>query len=157
MPMLNVDKALRSLRKTPVILNALLKEVSQAQAQQATDGQNGWSVLFIVCHMSDFEDIFYRRVQSVLEQDCPRFPPVDQESLALTNDYAGQDFRQVLETYLQKRQAFIQRIESLTEEQLTRHGIHPETGDCTVLDIAINAALHDVNHLEQIVRALRMV
>jgi hypothetical protein len=33
-------------------------------------------------------------------------------------------------------------------------GVHLDFGDHSLLELAFNTALHDVNHIEQIVRAL---
>lgn len=35
-----------------------------------------------------------------------------------------------------------------------RAGTHPAQGPATLLDVAINAGLHDVDHLEQLARCL---
>jgi len=32
--------------------------------------------------------------------------------------------------------------------------MHPSQGPATLLDVAVNAGLHDVDHLEQIIRCL---
>ena len=45
-------------------------------------------------------------------------------------------------------------LEGLDEAQLARPGIHPETGAMTILHLAINTVLHDVDHMEQISRVL---
>jgi hypothetical protein len=45
-------------------------------------------------------------------------------------------------------------FESLTEEQWSRAGIHPERGHFTLLDSLIQVGTHDVTHLEQITRLL---
>ena len=154
MPILNVEKTIRSLRKTPVMLDALLKDVTHEQARQATDGPDGWSVLFIVCHLRDFEDIFCQRIRMALEQDCPLLPGVNQEALPAANYYAHQDFCLTLEAYLNRRHTLIGLLERLSAEEWARHAVHQEYGEGTVLDLAINVVLHDVNHIEQIVRAL---
>jgi hypothetical protein len=154
MPILNVEKTIRSLRKTPVMLKALLRDVTPEQARQASDGPDGWSVLFIVCHLRDFEDIFYQRITMALEQDCPFLPSVNQEALPAANNYAYQDFHQALKAYSDRRRTLISLVERLNETQLMLRAVHQEYGEGTVLDLAINVVLHDVNHIEQIVRAL---
>ncbi len=156
MPLLNVDKALRSVRKTPVILQTLLRDVTQEQAQTATDGSDGWSVLFIVCHLRDYETIFAERLNLSLAEDGAHYPRVNNDAMIIDHRYAEQDLRTVLTDYVQKRQTFIAQVETLTEEQWARRGVHAIYGEGTVLDLVFNSAVHDLDHLEQIIRALGM-
>ena len=44
---------LRSMSRTPVILEGLLNGVDQGRATAATDGPDGWSVVEIVCHLRE--------------------------------------------------------------------------------------------------------
>jgi len=155
MPVLNTDKALRSLRKTPVILDAFLRNLSSERARTATDGPHGWSVLFVMCHLNDYETIYAERVQMMLDQEYPRFPnPLTNDELIAHNNYANQDVHQIFQDYRVKRRAYVKLLENLTPDQWQRPGIHPTTGETTVLEFAINTAIHDLNHIEQIVRAL---
>lgn len=157
MRVLNPFKALRTLRKTPVLLSVLLRDVTQTKAVTMTDGPNGWSVLYIVCHLRDYETFFSQRVGMMLEQDNPSFTlPGTNDELVVNHNYAGQDLRLVLADTIRLRQMFITRLESLTDAQWLRPGHHPTQGSTTVLDMAINVGLHDVDHLEQIARCLGM-
>ena len=45
-------------------------------------------------------------------------------------------------------------VSSLSDEQWERRGQHPYFGETTVLTQAINSAIHDLDHIEQIARAL---
>jgi hypothetical protein len=154
MMMLSTEKALRSLRKTPAVRDYVVRDVDQSRAQVARDGADGWNVLEIVCHLNDLEAVYTGRARQILEQDNPHFAPVDQVGLVTANRYAEQNFRQVLAQFHEGRAAFLALLESLTPEQWERHGVHPETGDTTLREMAINTALHDLNHIEQIVKAL---
>jgi hypothetical protein len=152
--MLSVEKALRSLRKTPVILSAILRDVDQQRAVSATDGADGWSALFVVCHLRDFEEIYAERLRMMLETDNPHYPHINQEELPAKNRYASQNLRDALNAFIEQRRKQIVIFEKLTDGQWKRRGVHPEFGEHDVLEFAINTALHDVNHIEQIVRAL---
>ncbi|MDX1994543.1 MAG: DinB family protein [bacterium] len=154
MPILDPEKALRTLRKNPVILQGLLRDVSQEQAVAATDGPDGWRVLFVVCHLRDFETIFLERARRFLEEDTPHLARVDHEALMTQNDYAGQNLGEAFDEFVQRRRTFINVLEGLTESEWARRGVHPSFGEGSLLDFAINTGLHDLNHIEQIVRAL---
>ena len=53
--LINPAKALRTLRKTPILLEALLEGITQEQAEALYD--DDWNVIFVVCHMRDFEAV----------------------------------------------------------------------------------------------------
>ncbi len=154
MPIFTAEKALRTLRQTPIILKSILQNVSQAQARKAIDGEDGWTVVEIVCHLRDMEAVFFARAQRMVEADYPHLPSIDQLELVVKNDYAHQDLKKTLTAFLQKRQAFIEWLETLNDEQWKRRGIHAEYGEYSVVELAINNAVHDVNHIEQILKAL---
>lgn len=152
MSLLTSSKALRSLRKTPLTLEAVLRDVSQEQAMNAWDGD--WNVVYMMCHLNDYEGIFSERHDLLMTQDAPHFPAANHLELVQAHDYAHAHLREAFESYRARRQAYIARLESLTDEQWARRGFTAEGSEATVLTVAINAALHDIDHTEQIGRAL---
>ncbi len=152
--LVNPAKALRTMRKGPAILGALLAGVTQGQATSLCDGEDGWSVLFIVCHMRDVEEIFASRAHDLLERPSPTFQVVPNEVLIERGSYAAQDLRAALAEYAALRAAFVALLEPLSDEQWLLAGTHPSQGPATLLDVAINCGLHDVDHQEQIIRCL---
>lgn len=155
MSILNPQKALRGLPQSPTILKALLTSVSQQQAIQATDGEEGWSILYIVCHLRDYEDIFGERIRWLLDQNDPTFPlPMNNDELIELHQYGVQDLHLTFATYVDKRRTLIDRLKTLTPEQWDRSGTFPTGDRVTVVEMAVNIILHDHNHIDQIVRAL---
>lgn len=154
MTLMTKGRFLRCLKKTPVILDALLKDVSPEQVKQLRDGPDGWNVVEVMCHLRDFENIFCRRAQRIVEEDRPNIVPVDHEALAAEGDYAVQDLKTVFGQYLDTRRRLIEWLEGLDDEQWQCVGIHPEAGEITVMEIAMQVTTHDVDHTEQIVRIL---
>lgn len=149
---LNPDKALRTLRKTPLLLDAALAGLDDERARAVRDGADGWSILFIVCHLRDYERIVAARVAALLADDDPLLPAADNETLMREGAYAEQSLAVVREALRIDREALIARLQSLGAAEWQRSGHHPQQGAATLLDVAINAGLHDVDHLEQIVR-----
>jgi hypothetical protein len=155
MAILSPAKAIRSLNKTPFILESILKPITQEMAKSYTDGADGWNILYIMCHMYDYEHFYTERARLMLELDNPTFPPVmTNDDLAIHRQYAYQNLHDTLASYLTKRREFIQLLEGLTEEQWARQGVHSQQGDVTVLTLAVNTALHDVDHIGQILQAI---
>jgi hypothetical protein len=152
--LVNGGKALRTLRKTQRLLHELLRGVTQAQAQELRDGPGGWSVLHIVCHLRDYEVTYRERVEVMLAEEHPTFVVISNEEWERRGAYAEQELRAVVADIGARRQGLIARLEGLAEEQWQRTGLHPVQGEATVLDVAINTGLHDIDHLEQIARCL---
>jgi hypothetical protein len=152
--LLSPAKALRTLRKTPVILENLLRGVTQEQAVTLRDGPDGWSVLFVACHLRDFERIYRERIDAMLAEDHPTFAITSNDQLAEQNRYADQDLRAVLADMAQQRAGLLARLADLDDTAWERTGTHPQQGPARVLDVAINIGLHDVDHIEQMIGCL---
>lgn len=154
MPTFTPEKALRDLPKTPVILNVILRGVDQARAQSATDGPDGWSVLEVLCHLNDYEQIFVKRAHAIVESDHPQFGPLDHDGWVKAHHYAEQNLADIFASFLSRRRAFLAFLRGLTPEQWQRVGVHHAWGELSVVELATNTTLHDVNHIEQIIKAL---
>jgi hypothetical protein len=152
--LLSPAKALRTLRKTHTILLDVLRDVTQQQAATLRDGADGWSVLFVVCHLRDYEVIYRERVDAMLAEDNPTFVVVSNEEWERRGAYAEQDMWAVVANLRARREGLIALLETLSDEQWRRPGLHPQQGPASVLEVAINVGLHDIDHLEQIVRCL---
>jgi hypothetical protein len=154
MTMLTPPRFVRGMQKTPVLLDALLNGITQERALAARDGEDGWNVVEVVCHLRDFEAIFFARAQQIVNEDRPTLTPYDHEAMALERNYAGEDLNSAYETYVQARQAFLVWIAERADSDWTRTGVHPEVGEYSLLEQVIQIPLHDLDHLEQIARIL---
>ena len=154
MPVIDAERALLSLRQSPVVLDAVLSGVTTERAREATDGPDGWNVVGVVCHLRDYERVFFARATLMLEADNPALPAPDPDELARTSDYAAQDLATALAAFHTNRRRFLGVLTGLEEEGWGRRGVHPRMGTMTILELALHVALHDVNHVEQIVHTL---
>jgi hypothetical protein len=150
------ERYLLSLRKTPVLLNALLKGVSQEQAGRLTDGPGGWSVVETMCHIRDFADVSLMRAQLILTEDQPMLPNLDPLESAQQRGYAHQNLAAEFAAYLGSRKTLLALLSDVSDEQWQRRGLHAKFGSMTLLDLLVLIEWHDVNHLEQIVRTLTL-
>lgn len=149
---LNPDKALRTLRKTTLLLDHALAGLDEGAGRTLRDGPDGWSILFVVCHLRDYEQIVARRVALILSEDDPELPAIDNSAMVHEGDYAHQSLMAVREALRADRAALLDRLAALDADQWARIGHHPQQGMGTLRDVAINTGLHDVDHLEQIAR-----
>jgi hypothetical protein len=149
--LLGPAKALRTLRKTPAILSALAGTLTQQEAQTRRDGPTGWNMLFVLCHLRDYERVVQQRIQLTLEQNHPTMPAWDPATAVATGNYAAQNFSQTLAEWRDLRDQTVLWLESLLPDAWARTCITLQ-GEATLLEVAINTGLHDVDHIEQIVK-----
>jgi hypothetical protein len=148
-----------SLKKTHLILGSILDSVTQEQAQQLTDGPDGWSILEIMCHLRDFQEIDLERAQRILGEDVPLLVVYDaaaREAMVTERDYAHQNLKAVFNDYVNTRLRFLELVSGIDETLWDRVGQHPMYGEIDVTVPVFHAVMHDADHTEQIARVLGM-
>lgn len=153
----NRQRVLNFMRQTHDTLRHVLVAVSQESAttlRDARDGDKGWTVLEVLCHLRDYDNIFRSRAEMMRQQEYPALPFYDHEELARSSNYNGQELAKVLQEFTTSRQQTLTFFEGLDNEEWQRAGIHPERGHFTMLDAALQIGMHDVIHTEQITRIL---
>ncbi len=148
------QRYLTLMQNTVATLGHVLKGVTPQEATTFRDGPTGWTVLEVVCHLRDYDEIFYQRAIMTLEQDNPTLPAYDQEALAVDRAYNRQDLGQVYADLTASRQRLVALFSKLTAEQWHRVGLHPHYGPFTLATAALHVGWHDALHLEQITRIL---
>ena len=152
MSILMLPRFIKTMQKNIQTINYVLANISQDKATSTYDGD--WNVVAVLCHLRDFDEVFFNRAQQMLNADMPTIKPVDHAALAIENDYNNQNLQDVLATFTQHRATFTEWLAGLSEEQWYRGGVHPETGEYTILQQAIQVCTHDADHLEQMMRML---
>ncbi len=145
---------LDAFKATPETLTALLAGVSQEQARSAKGGDEGWSVVEVMCHLRDGEEIGLQRDIAMRDQANPDIVPYDQEKLAVERNYAGQDLKKALADFVRLRREHVVLLEKLTAAEWERPGNHLEVGGITIFYHIVHMACHDAIHCAQIARQL---
>ena len=147
----------RQMELTVCILQHIMARVDGATVttlRDPDDGAKGWTTLEVLCHLRDYDAIFYQRAQMMAAGGTPDLPGYDHEALATERRYNEQDPATVLAALVESRARFVAFFRDLTPEQWQATGIHPERGLFTMTDAAMQVGLHDVLHIEQITRIL---
>lgn len=147
---------IKLMSKTVDTLGNVLKYVTPAHATVPTDGPGGWSVLEVLCHLRDYDEIFHQRAVRILEEPYPTLTAYDQNALVKERNYKTQNITQVYVDLVKSRRAFTEFFEGLSDDQWDRAGLHPENGHWTLTDCLMQVGHHDSDHLEQITRILAM-
>lgn len=149
---------IRLMRDTLAILEYILADVDQATAttrRDPNDGDKGWTVTEVVCHLRDFDHIFFERARRIVTEPEPALTGYDHERMAIDGRYNEQDLRTVFAELRRSRAEFVDFFLQLDADAWNCAGIHPERGRFTLNDALMQVGLHDALHLEQITRILR--
>jgi len=114
-----------------------------------------FSVLENLCHLRDLETQGYSpRISRMLAEKDPVLADFDGARVAAEGDYNNQQPEVALRTFQIVRQENLEKLKSLTEEQLGREASLEGVGRITLRRLAEMMCEHDEGHLED-VRVLR--
>jgi hypothetical protein len=151
----DLDETLDILERTPSVLNALLRDVSESWST-VNEGLHTWSAFDIAGHLIHGEETdWIPRARIILEHGETRpFVPFDR--FAQFERFAGWSIAQLLDRFAELRRENLQVVGgwSLSEEQLALPGRHPELGPVNLRQLFASWAVHDLNHVGQIVRVM---
>ncbi len=132
-----------ALRAALTVFDALLHDCTQEQAQAARGGDEGWSVVEIVCHLRDNEECVLERMGLMRD-----------EAWARERNYAADDLREALAAFVRLRASHIAELAALTPAEWERTGQHQERGRITISNQTLRVVCHDTIHAAQLARQL---
>jgi hypothetical protein len=150
-----LDQAIEVLAHTPSVLDALLRGKSPDWLH-CRKSPDAFSPVDVIGHLilADTTD-WLPRVQMILEgQRQSPFPPFDR--FAFQPFITGKSIDTLLEEFASLRSQSLQTLTSLniTNVQLDLPGTHPELGPVTLRNLLATWVVHDLNHIQQIVKTM---
>ncbi len=146
---------LDALSAMPEVFEALLDGCTQEQAGAARGGDEGWSVVEVVCHLRDAEERALERMRLMRDNDNPFIAAYDQEAWARDRNYAAADLRATLAAFNRFRSQHVAELARLSPDQWERPGRHEERGRITISSHTLHMVAHDAIHAAQVARQLR--
>jgi len=144
-----------ALAASPDTFTALMEDVDDALARRARGGDEGWSVVEVLCHVRDAEGRTVERAEAMRDTDDPSLAAYDQDAWAVERDYAGDDPDTALAAFMAYRAQLVGDLRALPAGAWDRAGHHAEAGRITIENLVLHDVSHDAQHLGQIARALR--
>jgi hypothetical protein len=144
---------IKVLAATPKKLERLIKGASTAKLRKRPAPEK-WSMAEILAHLADVEIVIAWRMRSVLGAPGTQIQAYDQNAWVEALHYEKRDFRESLVQQRVLREANLALLKTLTPEQWKQFGTHSERGQESIERIVRMAAGHDLNHIQQIERAL---
>jgi hypothetical protein len=148
-----LDESTALLRRTPSVLDALLRGLPEAWTL-ADEGVATWCPYEVVGHLIHTERVdWIPRLRIILEHGLSRpFDPVDREAMKR----AGRErpLPDLLDEFRALREASLHALEQLglDEAALGREGMHPSLGPVTARQLIATWTAHDQAHIVQISR-----
>ncbi|MDQ3069685.1 MAG: DinB family protein [Acidobacteriota bacterium] len=150
-----LDEAAGMLSRTPVALDAMLRDLPDCWAR-AHEGGETWSPFDVVGHLIHGERTdWLPRARVILEAGESRpFEVFDRFAQFAASE--GRTLPSLLDEFASLRQASLRELAGLglTESDLDRRGRHPALGVVTLRQLLATWVAHDLDHLMQVSRAL---
>ncbi|MDQ3443315.1 MAG: DinB family protein [Chloroflexota bacterium] len=144
----SVDAVIVALASVPVEVARLIEGKSTEElSQPAQDG--AWGLVEILPHLRDWEEILDNRVTAILGDDEPGLEEYDDSLWAIEHGYRDQDTRAAFEEFATRRNALVERLGALAEEDWNRVGILPKQGRVTLHWLLNSVCNHDAKHVVQ--------
>jgi hypothetical protein len=150
-----VEQALEVLEQTPGVLEALLRRKSSAWLNCRIKPDT-FSPLDVLGHLiyGEMTD-WIPRARIILEcRDARAFDPFDR--FAFGPLIEGQSVAQLLDRFAELRRQNLAELRgfALDQEQMDWKGLHPALGTVTLHQLLATWAVHDLNHISQVVRVM---
>jgi hypothetical protein len=133
---------------------AALAGAAEEELDRIPPNGDDWSARMVVHHLADSEATAYVRLRRLIAEDEPTIVGYDEVEFAqrLHYDRPIESSLAVLEGV---RIGSVALLESLTQEEWRRSGLHTETGRYSVEQWVRTYARHPYDHADQIRRARR--
>ncbi len=148
-----VEEMMAQMEKAPEEFAALIRGKGETILSKRPDGKN-WAAKEVICHLRDTDELFMNRFQAIVSMDEPKLFPVEADRWAEERQYLRNDVQEALSAFRRRRGDVLNFLRGLKPEQWERAGIHTTRGRKTLRDYSELMAMHDLNHLDQVKRAL---
>ena len=151
----DVVRSVEILQQTPYSLSRMLDGLSPGWTASSGDLEN-WCPYDVIGHLIHGEETdWIPRAEIILAQGENRiFAPYDR--MAQFQKSRGKTLEDLLTEFAYLRNVNIEKLVrwQLTPDQLALRGMHPELGEVTLEQLVATWVVHDLNHIQQIVKYL---
>ena len=150
----SLERGREVLAGTPAVLRDLLLDLSD-EWLGGREAPDAWSPYQVVGHLVHIDESdWIDRTQVILAHGTSQtFEPVDRE--AGFSRFEGWSIEELLDRFAAVRAANLATLADLVApEDLGRQGVHPTFGPVTLGQLLATWVVHDLNHLNQIVKTM---
>ena len=149
------EEILATLRATPELLRLATAPIYEDFARRRP-APSRWSIVEIVAHLNDVdEDVNQIRVTLMLREDMPILERYDQEAESLRKKFIERKLSSELSRFADIRRKSISSLEKVAPGDWLRKSVHAEYGEISISDLLNEWALHDLDHVRQVLEIRR--
>lgn len=127
-------------------IRALTDQLSEATLENKVDGK--WSIKEHIGHLGDVHLLFDYRFQQYLNGETELMVPEMKGKLTNEADHNSKTLAEVIDYYISKRMPFIDRLDTLGADDLSRTAYHPRLNmPMRLVDMLFFMSEHDDFHL----------
>ena len=150
----NLERTIEVLERTPHVLNALLRGLSEDWLIQ-NEGPETWSPYDVVGHLIHGEKTdWIPRMEMILSKRTDPFPPFDR--FAQFEQSKGKSMQELLDEFEKLRTHNIEKLKSykLSLDDFECTGIDPVLGESKLRELLATWTVHDLGHIHQVSRIM---
>lgn len=133
------------LTRGPDTLRAVLADVPPRHLTRRPRAGK-WSAHEHACHLALMEPFWAVRLERILSEDVPTIPDYAPDADEPPDRLLALELDAALDDYARRRQALVQRLETLTPAQWQRGAVHAAHARYSLYFMCRHAALHDMLH-----------
>ena len=142
-----IDLHLGQLTETPDALRMMTAKLSEDDLHWSP-GKKDWSLVEVLAHVRACADVWTYSIHTMLVENQPALPLIDERRWAKTLGYAALSFEASFTAFVVQRGELLRLLRGLTPDQWERTG-QIEGRSHSVFSQARRMALHEVEHLQQ--------
>ncbi len=151
----DLNKGIAILERTPVILEAFLKDLSE-EWTLSNEGGDSWSPFDVVGHLIHGEKTDWIQRMKIILGEGPgkTFAPFDR--FAQFESSKGKSMNELLDEFKERRAENLAILKSmkLSEDKFILKAIHPGLGEVSMKQLFSAWVAHDLGHIAQISRVM---
>lgn len=150
----HISEWIHQIKSLPQLIRQTTSDLSDSQIRN-TYRRGGWDIHELVYHLTDSHCNSYIRYKWTLTEDSPVIKAYDEKAWAKTMDVYSVDLPEIISELQIIQNRICRVVSSLSEEDLGRTYIHPESNRSISLAVQTGMyAWHGRHHLEHIKMAI---
>lgn len=143
--MKTTESIIESLENAPNIILPLVREV-KAEFLKRRPSPQKWSAHEHACHLADVHQLFFSRLDLMLENENPTIQPYFPDKDDADDKLLKVDLDKALLQFTKDREILVQKLKKLSPEDWQRTANHEEYSHYTIFIMFRHLALHDFLH-----------